>query len=768
MKYLYAILVLSALFTVPAAFSETHLSITGTVLDQVSRKPVEKATIHLVGTSQYAETDEKGEFLLSDVDEGFLSLDISHVAYRTLATEVSLTSTSGAKITIWLEPRTIPVDGITVTASRFAEAEFLAPQNVSVTPRVEFVQRNFSTTAEVLREEPGILVQKTTYGHGAPVLRGLIGKHVLLLYDGIRLNRPTFRFGANQYLNTVDLESLDKIEVVHGPSSVMYGSEALGGAVNLVPVSAPIGGDELAVATRLTSRYSSADDGHSHHLELNGRYRGFALALGGSYKKIGDLRAGGDIGRQTPTGWEEANFDGHLYAPLGERSRVRFDYLMVRQQDVPRYDRYVSGDFQQYIYDPQYRDLAALTVESSPALSFVSGIKTGLAYQRDLEGTIEQKVGSSKINNSEDRVTTWGGYMQLSTIIGSRHWLSYGAEYYYDLVRSLRTETTSEGTVDVRSTFPDKSKYYSTGVFLQDEISLRQDLLVTLGARYSYIVMKSPLEDPFGQFDESYDDLTGSISLSYQVRPTVNLISRWSRGFRAPSLNDAVVLKYSSSGVDAPSVRLKPEYSNNFEVGVKSNASGFESSFFVYYDMLDGLIDRVPGMYDGKTFFDENGNGVQDEGEYDIYQRRNVSESRIYGFESHARAILSSRWELRANASWTWGENQTDHEPMSRIPPLMGILGLRYHTTENLWIEIFSRASGAQRRLSQRDIDDTRIGIDGTDSWATLNLRSQMQIGDVALNLTLANITDTTYKEHSSGIHSPGRNLVLGLSYSGM
>ncbi|UCD94214.1 MAG: TonB-dependent receptor [Candidatus Zixiibacteriota bacterium] len=751
-----------------ASASESKSSVSGTILDLVTRQPVEGATVIISGTSLGTQSGSKGEFILPSLAPGDHVIRVSMIGYNESQRSFTLDEKDSRHLTVLLEPTTIPVDKITVTAGRFREEAFASTQSVSITARDKFASRSFSTTAEVLREEPGILVQKTTCGHGAPILRGLIGKYVLLLYDGIRLNRPTFRFGANQYLNTVDLESLNRIEVVRGPSSVMYGSDAIAGAINLIPESAPLDNGGIAITPYFAGRYSGADDGRSIHLSLFGTHRHFSASVGATYKKIDDLRAGEETGEQLPTGWEETDFKTRITYYPGSKTSLSLDYLATRQNRVPRYDKYVSGDFQQYIYDPQDRNLLALTSNFKQPGSFLNSVKTGISYQHEVEGRTEQKAGSDAVTKTSDKISTLGGFIQLSTPPLSGHWLSFGAEYYYDKIRS-RTDKIINGTAErIRPTYPDDSRYRSAGIFLQDEWSLKNNLKLTAGIRYSLFGMISPLEAPFGEFDESYQDVTESLAMSFRPVQSLNVIGRWSRGFRAPNLNDAVVLKYSSSGVDAPSIGLKPEHSNNYEIGMKVNSQRGTGSLFFYYNQLSGLIDRKPGIYDGKTFYDENSNGIKEPGEFDIYQRYNVGSARIYGFEFESMVVLNDFWELRTNCFWTRGENGTEDEPMSRIPPLMGMAAVRLKPSPPVWIELFVRLAGEQTRLSARDIDDTRIDPGGTPGWHTVNFRAGFKLDGFFVSVSLENIGDETYKEHGSGIYSPGRNFMLTLSYKPM
>ncbi|MFZ5981926.1 MAG: TonB-dependent receptor [Candidatus Zixiibacteriota bacterium] len=765
MKRSFALLILFLSLALVVSATE-YTVISGKIFDKLTREPIAGVSVRLSETSTGAISDSSGDFTLKQLPSGTLELRFTVVGYEASTVIVSPDDRRQQRMMVYLQPVDVPVDKITVTASRFAERTFAAPTSVTITPKEKFKERTYSTTAEVLREEPGVLVQKTTAAHGAPILRGLIGRYVLLLYDGIRLNRPTFRFGANQYLNTVDLESLSRIEVVRGPSSVMYGSDAIGGAINLIPGALPPESSLLKLVPSFASRYSSFDDGRSINVRLDGNYKKVSSTMGFSLKEFENLRAGRGVGEQSPTGWKEFAFNGRLAYSLNARSYVNLDYLRVRQNDVPRYDKYVCGEFEGYIYDPQDRDLAAVTFTYEPR-AFLHSFKGNLSFQREIEGRTMRQTGASDTEIAEDKIVTWGGYAQASAVFHEDHWLSFGAEYYYDLVNSRSLKVESGAIEAVRATYPDGSEYRSAGLFVKDEWSFNPCWKLTGGVRFSWVGIDSPLEEPFDRLKQDFYDLTGSLAISYRPYETVNLIGRWSQGFRAPNLNDLVVLKYSSSGVDAPSPGLEPEHSNNYELGVKLDYERVNGSVFLFYNQLSDMIERMPGAYNGLTFYDSNGNGIQDDNEYDIYQKYNVSRSRIYGLEYESHVQISQRWEVRSNLTYTRGENQTGDEPLSRIPPLMGMLAARFKPATSFWVETQVRAADEQMRLSVRDIEDTRIGSEGTAGWATLNFKVHYEYECLSFNLIFENVTDYAYKEHGSGIYSPGRGVILSLSYGG-
>jgi outer membrane receptor protein involved in Fe transport len=762
LAFIFDLLIVGAL---PIGGENTAV-ISGQVLDLGTARPVAGATIAVAGTDRGTVSESRGRFCISELEPGNYFLRVSCVGYTDEEVSAGSDDEENKELVIYLRPTAVPVGRITVTGGRVAARIFESSRAVSAISGEEFSERSSATTAELLREEPGLLVQKTTYGHGAPIVRGLIGRHVLLLYDGIRLNRSTFRSGGNQYLNTVNHQFLDRIEVVRGPASVLYGSDALGGAINLIPFELPRPGDNLRLQPRFSTRYATADNSYRLTAGADGDIRLLTFSSGLSLKGTGNLRAGGNVGRQDPTGWDETAAVLQLLRPLGRRWSLRLNYLAVRQDRVPRYDKYAGGQFREYRYDPQDRDLAAVTFSVRPSDGFLQAARGSLAWQREVEGRIEQKIDADYQYRSHDRLTTWGGYGQAVLVPHPAHQLLVGGEYYREKIAGGRVRIDGETIETVRPTYPDGSVYRSAGLFLQDEWELVDRLKLTAGLRYSRFAVETLLEAPFGEFREDYEDLTGSVGISYRPWRGINLVGNWSRGYRAPSLNDMAVLKVSSSGVDAPSPGLKPESIISTEMGIKLDLGPVSGGLIAFNSRLDDMIDRTRGLYNGLPFFDENNNGLQDSSEFDIYQRRNVGRARLYGFELEGSYRSGSGWEGRLNCFWIRGENRSLGEPLSRIPPLMDMVAFRMYPTESVWIETFLRTAAAQRRLSSRDEADNRIDPGGTDGWVTLNFRTRFNRGRLSLAVSVENITDAAYKEHGSGIYSAGRNLILNLNLS--
>ena len=752
------------------AVDNSSPQITGQVIDKITRSPIPNANIFLEQTNYGTTSDNDGRFTLENIPEKAAILIIQHIGYDEK--RIALKSYPGEinRFNIFLTPKVLAFDELTFTSSRKVESLFQSQQDVSIAHREIIEHRTSPNTADALKEIPGVLVQKTTAGHGAPIIRGLIGKDVLLLYNGIRLNKPTFRFGANQYMNTISAESLDRIEVTKGPGSVMYGSDAIGGVINMISEPFQFNESQAAYSTTVSMRYGTADQSGILHAAYSNDLGKLSFAGGLSLKKIGDLRAGSDVAKQSPTGYSELNGNLKFGLNLNERTSILLDLLSVHQNEVPRFDKYVTGQYENYLYEPQNRYLSAITIQTRPQkLDWLSSLDWNFSYQFEEEGTIQRKTGSDLVTKNRNDLTTLGSFLQVNSLWRNNHVLTYGYEFYLDRIKSSQIREFGGAIEQRRGNFPDGSTYRSLGLYLNDDYIVSANFDLTFGIRWSRMHLWSPLEEPWGDFEDTFSDFTGTVGISYKPTPSLNLISRYAKGFRAPNFNDSVVLKVSNAGIDSPSPGLAPEKSHDFEVGVKLNQDKYSGSMFVFCNRLIDLIDRYKGTYNGLDYYDENVNGIRDADEMDIYQKRNAAKAYIAGWEISGKVHLNPKWSLSGAAFWTYGQNQTIDEPMSRIPPFMAFGKVQFAPSRRISLEGYIRTATAQNRLSARDMEDSRIPESGTPGWTTLNFRSSYELrAGLKIDLMLENILDETYKEHGSGVYSPGRNVVVGVRYQGL
>ena len=657
------------------------------------------------------------------------------------------------------------LNDVVVTASRIEETVFEAPQAVSTVKREEIIRRNYRTTPEALVYEPGVLVQKTAHGQGSPFVRGLTGKHVLILVDGVRLNNSTFRFGPNQYLATIDPATIERIEVVRGPGSVLYGSDALGGVINIITRKRQDFSQESAHQAGVNLVYGSADNERTIRADAEGNSDSLGYWLGGGYRDFGDLEGGGDVGTQPYTGYNEQHANATFtYQPKKNR-RLDFIAQYTRQNEVPRTDKFVYSN-ERRIFDPQERTFLSLQWDDRFKSMMTDRLQVSVNYQLSHEAVEREKlIPDSTIKNYDDKVATTSLLLQADKALGDKHLLSYGLDYYSDDVQSTRVDTVDGVPTEARSNFPDGSKYFMAGLYLQDIYFLSETSTITAGARYSWSRAQTTLED-FGDFDQTYDDVTASLRWSGEIQKDFRLFAGIAQGFRAPNLDDIAVLKSTNEGVDAPSPDLKSEESINYELGMKLNGARWQGTLVTFYSVFTNLIDRRPGTYLGLDFIDDNGNGIQDPDEENVVQKFNVGDAYIYGIEADGSVLLSRDFSVFGNASWLYGKNQTDDEPLSRIPPARLVLGGRWQEPGTpWWLEPLAEFNAKQDRLSSRDISDPRIPAGGSSAYALINLRGGWADSNQRIDVAFNNIADQEYIVHGSGLYGAGREIKVSYRY---
>jgi hemoglobin/transferrin/lactoferrin receptor protein len=468
--------------------------------------------------------------------------------------------------------------GVVVTATRTEEEAFSLPYSVSVVSTADFERRLPRTTPEALRELPSVMLQKTSHGQGSPYLRGFTGFRTLMLIDGIRLNNSTFREGPNQYWNTVDSFALERLEVVRGPSSVLYGSDAIGGTVNAVPLSRTTYGEGFDWDARTLYRFSSAEASHIGRAEISGNFdEKLGFLLGSTIKDFGDLRGGHDVRRQRKTGYAEQDWDANVQYKFTPNSRLVFGHQTVDQDDAWRTHSTVyavpwagseAGDDQRRILD-QFRDLTYLQYHLDGMEGFVEEVHTAVSYHYQAED--ERRLRDDFRRELQDiDVHTVGISVQLQSSSPVGRWV-YGPEYYRDWVDSTYRRYAADGSLQVerrQGPVADDAIYDLFGFYVEDHVPLLNERLeLILGGRYTHAGTDArDVEDPATgesiSIIESWNTVVGSGRVLVHIDEANhwNAIAGISQGFRAPNISDLTRFDIARSGEqEIPSFDLDPE-----------------------------------------------------------------------------------------------------------------------------------------------------------------------------------------------------------------
>lgn len=633
---------------------------------------------------------------------------------------------------------------------------------------------------DALRETPGVSVQKTAYGHGSPYLRGFTGFRNLFLIDGIRLNNAIFRDGPNQYWNTVDEFLVDRMEIVRGPSSVLYGSDSIGGTVAVTTTEPARPGTEGAASGRSYYRFASAERSHTAREEARGGTGDTAWGLGATYRDFHDLRGGRETGTMRNTGFDEYDADVKLVHWAEKDEKITFAYQRARQDDVPRTHRTVYskswhgtsvGTDLRSDYD-QERDLAYLQYRAETRGGLSDAWEASLSWHH-----MAEEFRRTRSNNAREfralEVSTPGVWVKSGKETGAGY-VTVGAEYYHDEVGSRGKDISAGGveTPFTRGEVADDATYDLYGVYVQDEVSFGS-LDVVPGIRFTRAEVDAGEVDPnpgdaivFSDVEDRYQAVTGSLRLLYHLDESWNLIAGWGQGFRTPTLDDSTAVKLVQSGaLDLPADDLDPERSQTVDLGARTKADDFELSLFGFYTWLSDFIRRVPSI-------DYNGDGTVDN------TKDNFADGWVYGFELSASWRLCREWTLWGDAGYAKGAGDAlvggvkREQPLDKMNPMTGHLGLRYnlHKGEGppiLWCDALATMARHQEHLSPGDETDTqRIPPGGTPGYTVYGIRFGIPApkkDSYSFTIAVENLTNKDYRVHGSGQNEPGRSVIVGI-----
>lgn len=519
------------------------------------------------------------------------------------------------------------------------------------------------------------MIQKTNHGGGSAIMRGLTGNQILYLMDGIRLNNAITRYGPNQYLNTVDRYSIDKIEILKGSGSVLYGSDAIGGVINMFTYE-PLEIKKDGFSTKILTRLGSNNLEKSLHGRLSYQKNNSWVSTGLTTRAFGDLLGGKETKFQRPSGYNEMGFDIKSRIQIDKRHTIQGVFQYVNQQDVPVYHKYVLENFVINKMDPQKRTLAYLGYTYTPENGFIQRIKIMPNFQQAQESRWSKKNNATVLKAEHDTIQVFGIVSEFNTFKQIGHWKwtgSHGFEGYFDKVNSQRGQfNDNKAPIYERGLYPNNAKQKSYAIF-SHQLFENKSFQFSVGNRVQFISLEVPGKD---------DKLTtinpsawvGNIYISHHIIPNFNLIYGLNTGFRAPNIDDLGSLGIVDFRYEIPNYDLKPEKSSQIQMGFKWNKNRFSWETYLYYNRLKDLIVR---NRKGNEFIEG----------YPIFVKENAENGFIKGIESNFQFIIKNHFQIAGSITYTHGQNTSKNEPLRRIPPFLDILiyntkrrntGLRY------------------------------------------------------------------------------------------
>lgn len=685
---------------------------------------------------------------------------------------------------------------ITVTGSTRPEA-FESSKPVTVIRDKEIRAVAPGSLADAARAHSGVSVQQTTPGQGTLYVRGLAGREVVYLVDGVRFNTAIFRSPNNASLGLVDPLSIYWLEVIRGSSSVLHGSDALGGVIVMNTTLPPF----AETPTTLMKAYTAVSTnalGHMSRVSVSHQQSWWSSHVGFSWSSFGDVTPGG--GEKTPvpssyvgaaardgvfapgalsaqqlgTAYSRLSADGALRFALSPKTEAVLRMQWSERPELVRYDE-ITPRFApdgrparaESFIGPMHRTMTSLSLSHRPGSVIDTALLTlgwqGLGdvlYRRNYDEIGGRLLPAMKATRERTRSDSLSarGELRLLSADKSRGAL-FGIEAIHDTIASQAwsIDLSNGALSDASSRYPNGSKMTQGGAFVQLESEILPTLKGHVGLRGAAFALDIPARGTADPLRRSLLDVAANVGLRWSPSPYLAVVMNGGRGVRSPNIED-----YAGAGTRAggrfqiPNPNLNPEHTHSLDLGVKVEHGLVRAETFVFALRFDDAVGVTKTTVAGAAKSPEGASYVTS---------ANVSRLDFYGVESDLRIGREKKGGGygRLLVVKFHEQSQPGVSASERVatPPSL-VLGGWIHPFGNLRLEAFAHARGAMHSSSR--IDDNRIPATGTDAFVTVHARASYAISsDVTARLGVDNLTNVRALEYGSGFYLPGISVMAGL-----
>ena len=789
------------------------------VIDELG-SPIKE--VHLVNQlgDVHTFTDKNGLADLSDFDTNE-TIIISRSGFLSLSLSKSIINSFDNQITLIFDSETI---GEVILLTRIDDENLKTTADRRVILHTKEIERlNTQNTADLLEKRAGINVQKSQMGGGSPVIRGFEANRILLVVDGVRLNNAIYRGGHLQNIISIDNASLEQVDIIFGPSSSEYGSDALGGIIHL-KTKRPKFSEKPKFSHSYSTRYATANKGISKHYDMQYTGADFALFSSFSHSDFDDLRMGSyrshgysdwgkvyhfiedgvqqentDADIQRNTGYSQTDFMQKVILKIDPQWTLTGNFQYSNSSNIPRFDKlndYKTVDYDSlnnqtiynglkygsWNYGPQKRYFSSIQLDHSVNNILMDSAQLIFAYQDVYESRHIQKIGSEESINRYEKVDIYSFNANFR-----KNKLRYGMVYYSNTFNSkanlhnLQTVSSYEQT-----RYPNGgSSMNSLAGYLTYSKNFGEQLKIHSGLRYTQNELKALFHNtrtwtlPYDSIGYKYKALTGNLSLAYHPNESWKIAAIASTGFHAPNIDDTGKLFIKSKILTIPNFNLAPEFAKTIELNITKNINNrILINANAYYTLIDDAIMRV----DADTN-DYNGFIIDpDEDFLYIKTNKNTGKAEIYGATASISMRIASNYTLESDYTYIKGRNIKNDLPFTHIPPSFGKTA--FYADYDNWRASFFVLYNGRKAIDEYDIESGTdneeespiewvlheesnsmiIEYQGTPAWYTLNMSAMHRFSEsFTVQLALENILDSHYKTFASGLSAPGRNFILTL-----
>lgn len=794
MKYLILILFLTA--TALTGFSQSIK-----VIHATTGEPMEGVLV--IGKSFTTQTGKDGKVDLNNFGENEPLL-FQHSSFLKFNSTKEKISARGNIVMLIEDP--VRLDEVIVSVNRLEQTKNEIPFKIQQISSAEALRQHPQTTADMLAIKGGVFIQKSQMGGGSPMIRGFSANRLLLVVDGIRMNNAIYRSGNLHNVISLDANSLEQTEIIFGPGSVIYGSDALGGVMSFHTISPRLStSGKIEQKGKILTRYSSANNEKMLHGHFNFGRKMWAALISTTFSDFGDLRMGtsgpeeylrpeyvvsgirneGDRvvqnknpKIQVPAGYNQLN----LLGKFRFRPSDHFDFNLFvhhsQSSEIPRYDRLIVYRnemlrYAEWYYGPQIWSMISARLDYRKNYTFFDRLNFSAGFQNYEESRHDRSFSSTNMFRRKEDLNVFSLNFDLGKSLDRRNEIFYGAEAFYNV---LNSEGFSENTVNgeksaVSTRYPDGSAYNAIAGYFSWKYNRNEKLIFQAGARATHTRLYGRFDTqffpfPFEEFDLSNKAVNGNAGFVWHPASGWQINFSASTGFRSPNIDDVAKVFDSEPGnVIVPNPGLAPEYARNLEASIiRSYSEKAKVEFTVFYTHLKDAMVRRDFLLGG-----------MDSVVYDVVLSKveaivNAESARIFGGNISFGYLFTSSFRTRHDFTLTRGKD-SDGFPLRHVPPAFGRSHLLFENYK--WhVDLYAEFSGGFdfEQLAPEEQDKHHLyavdenGNPWSPGWWTLNLKVIYQV-NTTFNLSggIENLLDKRYRTYSSGIVAPGINLYFSV-----
>lgn len=783
---------------------------TATILSKEGKVPLESVLLHSENPNIQGITNKNGQVDLYP----FMSaekIDIRYLGYKPIIESYS--SIKEKKFIIYLEEAGITLDEMVISASRWQESSKGIPSKIRTisTSDVQLLQPQ--TAADLLGISGEVAIQKSQQGGGSPMIRGFSTNRLLYVIDGVRMNTSIFRAGNLQNVISLDPFTIENTEVIFGPGSVIYGSDAIGGVMNFQTIKPRLSVDKKwDIHANISSRYSSANKEETAHGTLHIGTKQLASVTSYSFNQFGDLKMGkygpdsylrpfyvdqvenmdniiqnANPRIQVPSGYDQQNvMQKFLYKP-SERWEIQYGFHRSATTSYPRYDRLIEVNTAGmpvsavWNYGPQIWQMNHFSVQHFGDNLLYDALTFRMAHQYFEESRIDRNFSGSnryRLRTQVEKVNALSINIDLKKTL-KKGILYYGLESVGNKVSSQATAKNiqTEAPILVADRYP-QARWNSYAIFGNYQYPVSKKYTAQLGIRYNLFNMEADFSRNLAFFPFAFKTtniqngaFSGNAGLVISPDDKTKISLNAATGFRAPNVDDmGKLFDFVSGEVVVPNTDLTAEIAYNGEINLsKLIGNSLKIDLTGYYTYLQNAMVRRATKVEGKDSILYNGKMSK------AYSIQNAAFAEIYGFHAGFEIDLPLGFYLSSRYNVQIGKEELNNGATTNsrhAAPAFGLSTLGYKK-EKIHLQFYAAysASVPYENLNEEERQKPAIyardenGKTYSPDWYTLNMKGMFTVfKSSTLNIGLENLTNQRYRTYSSGIVAPGFNAIIGFS----